>query len=155
MEKRTGITVQVVVYRQKPGDGKEILVLGLRKAAEPKSWWQSAKGSAEQGEGLEDAALRETPEETGLSAPLRFIDLDYSHTFVLPERYRPLFGEGIKSVRKYSFAFQTDREEVTLSEEHVGYRWFASEEALRKFRFKGARDAVRKPLEILDKENPG
>ena len=154
MEKRTGLSVQVVVYRRKPGKENEILVLGLLKSRPWSSWWQPPRGGIEKNEPPEDAALRETREETGIEKPLVFIDLDYIHHFEWTQMDPESSKQSVTYYTEHSFAVETDREEVTLSEEHIQYRWMAPEEAMKEFRFKGARDAVQKLLEILDKDAP-
>ena len=79
MGKRLPLEVQVIIYRRTPD--QEVLILALRRSQELGSFWQPVTGGVEEDGTIEQAVLRETQEETGASQPIRFLSLNYTHTF--------------------------------------------------------------------------
>ena len=61
MEKITKVGVGVLIF-----DKEQKLLLGLRKSAHGKGTWCPPGGHLEYGESFEDAAIRETKEETNI-----------------------------------------------------------------------------------------
>jgi dATP pyrophosphohydrolase len=149
--KRTVHSAQTVVYRILE-DGS-ILILGLHKIASNRSlYWQSPRGGIEQNETPPDAALKETREETGIENPLKFIDLEHTHRFdyIKPD---PQTGkQPVTTVIEYSFAVETDREDIVLSDEHTEYRWMTPDESMKVFDFEGNRQAVIRLLAVLSRD---
>ena len=150
MEKRLPLSVQVVVYRRIPGN--KVLVLGLRRAVESKIWWQPVTGGVIKGETLEDAAFRETLEETGLTEPVRFHNIDYAHSYRINRRYRKYYDDDITVKKEYAFGWETDAEEIKLSGEHIDYRWLSPGEAVERFRYRGNKEVVRQLIKQLEDE---
>jgi dATP pyrophosphohydrolase len=150
-EKRTVYSAQAVVYR-KPADGS-ILILGLHKIASSGGfYWQSPRGGIEEYEAPADAALRETQEETGIEKPLAFIDLEHSHRFDYTKTDPGTGTQLVTTVIEHSFAIETDREDIALSDEHTEYRWMTPEETMEVFDFEGNWQAVRRLLAVLNVE---
>lgn len=100
------------IYAQRAG---QILILKRAMGALTGSWYLPG-GALDRGEGLEDCAVRELHEETGLtpSGPLALIGLLPMH----------LYGHDM-----YIVAYACDSEEgdVVLSEEHSAARWIEPE----------------------------
>ena len=109
-------TVGIFIFNQKG----EILLLESHK-------WPNAYvvpgGHVELGERLEEAAVRETREETGLDIyDLEFINFQQ---FI----YDPAFWKQRHFIF-FDFAAKTDSTDVTLNDEAQKYSWVAPEEAL-------------------------
>lgn len=85
--------------------------------------WDLPKGHAEPGESLTETALRETEEETGLSASL--IQLDPSFRFEL--QYRVEYkrdGGGVFEKQVVYFLGHVDQQFTPTLTEHQGFEWF-------------------------------
>ena len=104
--------------------------------------WTWPKGNIGKGESSEDAALRETKEETGLKK-LRVVErIDKINYF-----YR-LHGELIfKTV--YLFLIETKgREPLRIQAAEIqDARWFTPEETLETVAYKGAKEILKKAIE--------
>jgi len=102
--------------------GDEFLV--AHRSAESGGYWHTIAGRIEDGEGPEEAAVRELREETGLEAAT----LERLGEFA----YVRADWDSEPGLRVHVAAFLTDVEpgwEPTLNEEHTEYRWLPREEA--------------------------
>ncbi len=100
------------------------------------------KGHIEKGETEEQAAKRETLEETGLKV-----------SFIPPFRQAVsyTFHNGKTRVRKsvvYFLAWATN-DRVTTSKEHKGYKWCAYKEAVQKVHYKDSVPAVNRAFDYI------
>jgi len=87
------------------------------------------KGHIEKGETQHQTALREIREETGLT-DIKFIDgfeKWYKYFFKLK-------GKNIVKIATF-FLGQTKTKKVTLSFEHIGYKWLTFKQALEQLTF--------------------
>ncbi len=116
----------------------EVLLLKTQERGEHGSFWQPVTGSVEEGETLEQAALREATEETALrfAGPPR--SLDYSFEFE---------GWG-KLRRETAFWLETaegrEKLEVKLDpKEHKDFRWAPIKQAEGELKFETNREALR------------
>lgn len=113
------VSVLVVIHNHEG----EVLLL---ERADAPGFWQSVTGSQDAGESLEETAVREVMEETGLDA--RGFDLqDWHHQnrYEIFARWRHRYAPGVTHNTEHVFGLRVPgREPVRLSpREHLQYRW--------------------------------
>ncbi|KKR96428.1 MAG: NUDIX hydrolase [candidate division TM6 bacterium GW2011_GWE2_41_16] len=103
-------------------------------------YWGFVKGKSESGETLEQTAVREIAEETGLS-----VNLDTSISHDITYIYTNPHGEKVHKIVHLFVAKVpqkiADLPVVTLSHEHRGYGWFTHREALAMLTHEASRSA--------------
>lgn len=119
------VSVLVLIYS---ADG---LVLLLERADAP-GYWQSVTGSQDADETLEQTAIREVREETGLDAtryPLESWGIE--NRYEIYERWRHRYAPGVTHNAEHVFGLRLpEAMPVTLSpKEHLQYRWLPWQEA--------------------------
>ena len=128
-----------VVFR--PGaEGVEVLVCG--RAAD--NLWALPKGTPEHGETLEEAALREVREETGVEVATEVIIGDIRYWFARPQ-------EGVrylKTVRHYLFR-PIGGDPSLHDHEFDDVRWLPAQEALKVLTYKNEARILRQALELI------
>jgi 8-oxo-dGTP pyrophosphatase MutT (NUDIX family) len=98
--------------------------------------WDLPKGHLEAGETPQDAAVRETKEETGLE-----VTLDNNFEHALSYHFKDRNGKLIeKSV--IFFTAQSKKTHVTLSREHIDYVWLTYEDALKQLTYQNAKQLL-------------
>lgn len=107
--------------------------------------WDFPKGHIEKGETEQDTALRETKEETGIDNLKIIPGFRQEIKYYFRAQGRTIF----KTVSFYLAESQTDK--VTLSGEHIGYKWLAFEEALKQLSFKNAKEILKKANDFCQK----
>lgn len=99
--------------------------------------WDFAKGHLEEGETAQQAAIRETKEETGLEVELeQGFEAEIEYFF---KRDRETVHKSVKF-----FAAHAKTNQIVLSHEHSGHLWLEYEDALKQLTFENARDVLRK-----------
>lgn len=108
--------VNVVCFDTFQAQRNEFRVLLLKRTQRRGGYWQTVTGGVRPGESLEDAAVREVVEETGLKPDLKsFFPIPFQYSFMGTDGY-PLF--------EYVFACAlNDHSPVSLSAEHEMFRW--------------------------------
>jgi 8-oxo-dGTP pyrophosphatase MutT (NUDIX family) len=128
-----------VVFR--PGDdGPEILLCGRSSD----SLWALPKGTPEEGETLEQTALREVREETGVEVETDGLVGEIKYWFARPQ-------EGVryyKTVRHYLFR-PVGGDPSLHDHEFDDVRWFPAQEALRLLTYQNEVRILRQALDLL------
>jgi 8-oxo-dGTP pyrophosphatase MutT (NUDIX family) len=140
METRREISAGGVVYR-KVDEGFEI-ALASRRTRKGELAWGLPKGGIDEGESIDDAAVREVREETGLEAEIEH-DLGEIRYFYVWERVR---------VRKavHFFLMRATGGDVSQHDHEMeDVRWFALKTALKKAAYRGERDVLERAAERL------
>jgi len=109
--------------------------------------WGLTKGHIEKGETIEQAALREAYEETGIKK------IKICKGFKNKVTY--YFNRGDKRIKKtvvYLIGI-TDVTKVHISAEHTGYYWASYEKALEMLTFENTRRVIRAAEEFLRKND--
>lgn len=129
---RTAVSAGGVVYRVREAKPEVILV-----ARPANNLWALPKGTPERGESVEETALREVTEETGLTVEILEHLADISYTFRLHEdRVR------VDKV-VHHFLMRAIGGDVTLHDhEYDLVAWFGVQEALRLMTYENERTVV-------------
>jgi dATP pyrophosphohydrolase len=104
-------------------------------------YWQFVAGGGEDDENPEQAARRETEEETGLVGALTPLD---SFSTVPKSCFAGAdsWGPGIFVIPQHCFAIDAGSCDIVLSKEHTKYRWVRFEEASRLLKWDSNRNAL-------------
>jgi dATP pyrophosphohydrolase len=126
--------IQVLVYVARLNGGEcQYLMLHriIRQDLGLDDFWQGVTGGVEDSETPLQAAYRELREETGF-VPDRLVDLGYSYTFPLSDKWRDLYADGVEEIREFVFVAEVSgREEPRIDpREHDVWQWSSFEEAL-------------------------
>jgi dATP pyrophosphohydrolase len=121
-------------------------VLLLERAARP-GYWQSVTGSLDRlDEPLEDAALRELREETGVDMPPASIERwNVAYTFEIYQQWRHRFAAGTTHNIEHAFGVQipAPRPVQLAAQEHAAYQWLPWRDAVEQCFSWSNRDAIR------------
>jgi dihydroneopterin triphosphate diphosphatase len=135
------IPISVLVVIHTPA----LEVLLLQRAARP-DFWQSVTGSLDRpDEPLEEAALREVREETGITAPReRLRRWNVVNTFLIWTQWRHRFPPGTTHNTEHVFSLQVpERVAVSVApDEHLAYAWLPWREAAEKCTSWSNREAI-------------
>lgn len=127
--------------------GFEYLLLHYPSSAKAKKgYWDFPKGHMEKGETEEDTVQREVKEETGLE------DIELLGGFREVISYWFKFQGKTVSKTVIFYLARAKTQEITLSSEHVGYRWLLYEEALLRLTYENAKELLKKAQAFLAKE---
>jgi dATP pyrophosphohydrolase len=103
----------------------DLRVLLLERGDHP-GWWQSVTGSQEPGETLEQTAIREVAEETGIDTrEYALSDWGQHNVYEIYDCYRHRYPPGTTHNSEHVFGLLLpDARSVTLAEnEHLAWQW--------------------------------
>ena len=138
---REAVSAGGVVYRVRE-DGAVELVLVARPSS---NLWALPKGTPEPGESIEETALREVSEETGLQveivAPVCSIEYSFK-----------LMSEGVRIEKVvHHFLMRARDGDVSLHDhEYDVVDWFETSEALRRMTYANERAVVERAAELIE-----
>jgi dATP pyrophosphohydrolase len=144
-QRRYKLPVSVLVLVHTP----ELEVLLLERADRP-GFWQSVTGSQIEGETLEQTAVRELREETGIDAGVYALaDWQKQNRYEIYAHWRHRYAPGVTHNTEHVFAVEVPRRiGITLSpREHLAYAWLPWEEAARRVFSWSNADAIRELAE--------
>ena len=119
---KTNNQVEVIVFKDEKESGFKYLM--LKRNAKKGGFWQPITGNVELGETFEQAAIRESREETGITEFVRLIDTGYFFDFFDDNRHQ----------HEKVFAIEVEiKTNPTLSDEHTDFQWATKEECLTKY----------------------
>ncbi len=107
--------------------------------------WQFIAGGGEADETLLEAAQREANEEAGIAYEQCYYTLDSLGSIPIDcfrEEDRKRWGEDCFIVPEYSFAVKLEGEELSLSREHIEYKWLGYGEARKLLRYDSNKTAL-------------
>jgi 8-oxo-dGTP pyrophosphatase MutT (NUDIX family) len=147
----------VIIFRREEGKIYYLLLHypGINRKG---GHWEFTKGHIENNETEEDAARRETMEETGIS-DLKILSgfKEYIKYFFKQNYKKEPIPRNTKNNKKVSWIFklvvffvaETQVKEVRLSPEHVGYIWLTIEDAIKKTTYKNSKELLKKANDFL------
>ena len=135
--------VDCYVYFKKAKE-VEFLLLKRNKNKLYEHLWQGVAGKIEKDEKAWETAVRELKEETGL-APKKMFVADHVSRFYEKHKDRmnlvPVFG------------IEVDSKDVTLSDEHIDYKWLDFEEAFDTLIWNGQKQGLKTVYNMLLKND--
>jgi 8-oxo-dGTP pyrophosphatase MutT (NUDIX family) len=129
-----------VVYRR--DDGQLEVVLASRRTRRGQLAWGLAKGGIEPDESMEDAAVREVREETGIEAVIEASLGDTKYMYVWED-------VRIRKTVHFFLMRATGGDVGDRDDEMEEVRWFPMERALKRAAYRGERDILRRAADIL------
>ncbi|MHA2052447.1 MAG: bis(5'-nucleosyl)-tetraphosphatase [Candidatus Hodarchaeales archaeon] len=126
-------------------DGRPDFLLVLHNG--PYKYWAFPKGRQNSGESFKETAIRELKEETGISN-FKILKRLISDSIYFPKRGTKTI---IKKVVFYLVRFYT--QDVTLSTEHISWKWVSFEKALSLLTFNDYIRVLKESNELILKES--
>ncbi|MEK6944183.1 MAG: NUDIX domain-containing protein [Thermoproteota archaeon] len=123
-------------------ESKEKLFLLLHY---PTGHWDFVKGKIENNESPEQAVIRETKEETGIT------DIEFIKGFKEKIEYSFKFNGDIVQKEVIFFLAKTNTKQVKISYEHLDYVWLDFNNALNKITYKNAKNILINAKNYLEK----
>ena len=125
------VSVLVVVYTR---NHHNLQILLLERADHP-GFWQSVTGSQDPGESLEQTAIREVKEETGLDANSHMLsNWQMQNQYEIFEEWRWRYPPGVTHNTEHVFSLGVPENILinVAAREHLGYIWLPWQEAAER-----------------------
>jgi dATP pyrophosphohydrolase len=132
---------QILVFPYRKISDSEFEYAILRRSDE--GYWHTVAGGGEDQETPLEAARRETFEETGIPEDSTFLELDT--VFPVPVTiYKDshIWGDDLYVIPSYCFGVMFERGQITLSSEHLEYKWVTYEVACNFLRYESDKLAL-------------
>ncbi len=129
----------IVLFRR---EESKILFLLLHY---PSGHWDFVKGKMEKGEGIQQTAIRETKEETGIT------DIKFIENFEEWIEYNFQYQGELVHKKVVFFLAETKTKEVKISHEHLNFTWMGYGTAMEKTTFDNAKTVLTKAQMLLSK----
>ena len=133
------VSVLVVIHTQ---DGQVLLM----ERTDAPGFWQSVTGSQDEGETLEETAIREVREETGLDAgKFELTPWDIETRYEIYARWRHRYAPGVTHNTEHVFGLKLPAPlpVVLAPREHLRYEWLPWEDAAERCFSPSNADAIR------------
>ncbi len=140
MQTRAEVSAGGVVYRIERS-GTQV-ALTARRTRRGELVWGLPKGGIDEGEGVEEAAIREVREEAGLEAEIEH-DLGEIRYFYVWE------GVRVRKVVHFYLMRATGGDVSRHDDEMEDARWFALTTAIRKAAYRGEREVLKRARDRL------
>jgi 8-oxo-dGTP pyrophosphatase MutT (NUDIX family) len=111
----------------------------------PSGHWDFVKGKMEKGETIQETAVRETKEETGIT-DIRFIE-----NFEEWIEYNFQYNKELVHKKVVFFLAETKTKQVKISHEHLDYIWADYNTSMEKTTFDNAKTVLTKAQILLTK----
>ena len=134
-------SVNVFLYRVSDGKREYLLFKRLpRPELGLPGFWQGITGGVESGEKIEETALREIKEESGIDI-LHLTPLVYSYEFPIKDEWKSMYPEKATFITEHVFTARVDKTPA-LSKEHNNYGWFSFSQAIDLLSFESNKKAL-------------
>lgn len=132
----------------------DLQVLLLERADHP-GYWQSVTGSQDPGETLQQTAMREVAEETGLNAAdYALTDWRIENRYEIYEEWRWRYGPDVRFNTEHVFGLcLPDKIPITIAaREHLNSVWLPWQQAAKKVFSSSNAEAIHKLPEFIHSE---
>ena len=109
----------------------------------PSGHWDFVKGKMEKGESVQQTAIRETKEETGIT------DINFIDNFEEWIEYNFQYKGELVHKKVVFFLAETKENKITISDEHLDFTWMDYNTAMEKTTFDNAKTVLTKAQELL------
>jgi len=127
----------IVLFRKE--DSKKLFLL----LHYPSGHWDFVKGKMEKDESIQETAIRETEEETGIN------DVKFLENFEEWIEYNFQYQGELVHKKVVFFLAETKTKEVKISHEHLDYTWMDYNAAMEKTTFDNAKTVLTKAQTLL------
>jgi len=143
--------IQVLVYPVRLTCGEPEYLL-LRRIPDRYGVWQGVTGAPEEGETLEQGAIRELLEETGL-IPQVLERIDFYYSYPIKDEWRHKYLPDDKEIVEYVFVAYVEGQSQPAIDptEHDDWRWFKFFEAIEVLYWPENKEALERCHEVIMK----